>query len=150
MVAMTLYDEPEAILQRSAELAARCAQSTQDAELTRELRQMARLLNRIAAMWPQMFAAINRENEILATARASVQAAMEGAGTAVPPMPDDLTSDDPLVRYRAELIAADTLSRRLHELVDQPWAGPASRTLRQAISATADTQGPLVDAAFAF
>jgi hypothetical protein len=149
---MTLYDSAGAILQRSAELATRCAADSDDPAISRELTQMARVLGRIAAMWPGMFSTLQREIEILSTARTDVQARITSAGGAAPELPADLGAEDPLERYRAELIALDTLSRRLHELLAAPdgqWAEDALRTVRRAISDSADVQGPIVDAAFA-
>jgi hypothetical protein len=95
---------------------------------------------------------LQREIEILRTARTEVQVQMRAAGTTPLDLPDDLGAEDPLECYRAELIALDTLSRRLHEIVVTPdgqWATEALRNIRRAISASADVQGPIVDAAFA-
>jgi hypothetical protein len=146
---MTLYDVPESILRNASAVAARAADREADEVDRRELTQMSRLLGRIAAMWPGMFRSLRLETEVLGAALAEALAVMEAAGQVVPELPEGVASEDPLTRYRDQLVAYARLFPVLHRHSDQPWAEAAQRCLRRAVAESAELQAAIVDDAFA-
>jgi hypothetical protein len=150
---MTLYDEPQLLLQRAADVVSRHADGQSLADTRGELADVARVLRRIASMWPAMFATLAKENRVLSDALETVRAAAAAAGCRGPaPLSDTNVSGasgvDPVVHYQETLLAMDAWVRYLHG-IGQPWSVNALATIRRAIAASAEIQGVMVDRAFA-
>jgi hypothetical protein len=92
---------------------------------------VATLLGDLAAMWPQLFAGLERETRIYEAALASGELQLH----------DDET--EPLARYRAAVAALDTQVQQARELPEHARV-PALHQIRTAIAAAAEVQGAVV------
>lgn len=145
---MTLYDVPGSVLHQAADVVARHADRDSHPDARRELGDVARVLRRIAAMWPGMFETLEEENRVLAASLQTVRAAAAVAGDPGPGGEGPAAHPDPLLRYRSSLMEMDAWRRHLRG-VDEQWAADALRTIRRAIATSAHVQGAIVDLAFA-
>src|SRR5262245_23898150 len=112
-----LYDEPAAMLRRAGEMMV----SGELAALTpAQQRTIGIQLARLGAMWPDMFATLASENEVLTAARDQVAGALDANGhagrLAVAEDPDD-----PIERYRHVLCQLNDVLPVLHDARGNEW-----------------------------
>ncbi len=113
----------------------------------REFRQITSLLNRIGAIWPDLFASLDEEIGVLESARTDVLGIYAAAGITAPPI--DAPNPDPLRRYRQVLADLDGIVEYSHSRASEPWAAQTISRVRRGLAESADIQGRLVDRALA-
>ncbi len=109
----------------------------------RAFRQLVTLLRRIGAIWPQLFAALDEESEILRETLAAGQAALREHGLQARTGGGELAG--PLQRYAQLERDLDAVVIALHEHEDEPWALEALADIRRGLAAAVAVQGRLVD-----
>jgi hypothetical protein len=145
---MTLYDTPAELLQQMAEAAAAGAGQMGSTPLGSDLRQVALISRRLAAMWPQLFTCLLRENEILSDTLEALKRRVGEAGEDPTGGHPVALEEDPLLRYQALLGELDRMSTFLAGHSSHSWAREARRVLRAGLGVAAEIQGRLVDDAF--
>jgi hypothetical protein len=140
-----LYDEPAEILRRAGALLA----SGEVAAMTPDqLRAIGVQLTRLAAMWPDLFVTLDRENDVLTAARDEVAARLAALGDAGALEPGN-DPDDPIERYRRVLRQLNDALPRLHAHRHTDDGAAALATLRQAIHSAGEIEAMMVDKAWA-
>jgi hypothetical protein len=130
MVAV-FFDGLGRLLMRAGELLATEVAEDVSSDFTRrQVLAIAVLVGEIGAAWPELFAALERENAQLA-------ATLDAAGAAGT---DPGPADDPLARNRDLLAAIDQLVDRLHDAGDDR----ALSDVRRGIAAAAETENDLL------
>lgn len=109
----------------------------------RDLRQVALLTRRLAAMWPDLFATLERENAVLADTLDDVRQRFEAEGQPVPPR--EAAPADPIALNRQLLRALNELEARLLAHSDQEWALQARLVLRRGLTEVVGLQGVIVE-----
>lgn len=135
------------LAQASEELSVAMA-SAGDPRRERELRQIATLLRRTAAIWPRLFETLECECGLLEAAWSEVCTAFEANGVARPASVDPASKTDRLAHHSALEKALDDAVRVLGE-TEAPWAHAAARGLRSRLAEVEAVRGELVDAMFA-
>jgi hypothetical protein len=118
-----------------------------DVRSDREFRQIATLLSRIGAIWPNLFNDLQREIRAFEETLASVRTQCAANGVELPE--STISSADPLVRYREALLDMDRALQTLQEHNGEPWREVAVRRLREGLADAAEIQGELIDQALA-
>lgn len=142
------YEALGALLANGGErLAGAPAPVVGDERQERERRQLALLLRRIGVVWPRVFDALAREDEVLEGAVAALRATLaahdvDGGG----PVP---VGGDPLTRHRSLLAALEQAADAARSRAGEPWAEPALRGARRAMAEAAAVRGELVTLAMA-
>jgi hypothetical protein len=121
--------------------------ASDDERNQREFRQIALLMRRLGAVWPQLFKSLAEESEILSTTLNRLRAPLSRAGVAVPAAVDECP--DPLERYRLLARELERAVIALHEHHRDRWAAEALHELRRGLADAAEVQGRLVDLALA-
>ena len=116
------YEAIGALFQNAGEaLATRhSGEKPRDVRDQREFRQITSLLNRIGAIWPDLFASLDQEVDVLETTLDDVATIYAAAGIPGPAI--SAREIDPLKRYRRVLADLDVVVEFTHARAEQPWA----------------------------
>lgn len=142
-----LYEELGSTLGRAGDLIAGGVDpSTEQGQ--RELRQVALLLRRTAAMWSAgLLDALGRENRCLAATLDDLTARMAAAG--IEADISEVPEGDLISVHRGIIASLHQAEAVVHDHAGEPWAREARRVLRAGLHAAAKVQGELVDPAWA-
>ena len=116
-----------------------------DERAQRERRQITALLRRVAAIWPELFSALQEECRILEKTACDVAEAAAAHGLAPAKSRSVPGVAEPLLRYTELQCELDEWVILLRTHDGQAWAQEALRTLREGLGDAAEVQGRLVD-----
>ena len=115
-----------------------------DERSQRDLRQIALLNRRVAAMWPQLFASLWRENAVLQATLDDVRSRIDQQELPQEALPD--WSDDPIVLHGQLLRALNDAEALLLDHSDQPWAIEARGVFRRGLADAIRAEEDMVEA----
>ena len=137
------YEVIGGLLSRASEgLAEGDAGRRDDERGRRAFRQVTTMLRRLGAIWPQLFAALEEESELLRQAWLLGRAALREHGVEIAAEEE---AADPLVRYAQLQRNLDAVVIALHRVESEAWARAALVEVRRGLARAAAVQGRLVD-----
>jgi hypothetical protein len=143
---MSLYEMIGDLLAGAGEVLGEGHIAGRDDRSQRDLRQIALLNKRLAAMWPDLFASLWRENVALQATLDDVRARIEAHGLAPDPIPPG--SDDPVALNARLIRALNEAQAILHAHAEEAWAVDARRVLRHGVTEAIGAAEGIVEAAW--